>query len=126
MTIEMHCLICSGTDCTAKPVHESQNARQNAHRKLQVSFAEYRLFYRSLLQKETCNFKEPTNRSHSICVKMHIEILNGGEILVPCNFNLNQNLNLNLYRKIERNSNESKIALRICTARYQGIRVSRF
>ena len=41
--------------------------------KLQVSFAEYRLFYRALLQKrhiilrsllETHHFKEPTNRRH--------------------------------------------------------------
>ena len=36
--------------------------------KLQGSFAEYNLFYRSLLQRETYNFKEPTNRSHPICV----------------------------------------------------------
>ena len=35
---------------------------------LQVSFAEYRLFYRTLLQKRPTivNFKEPTNRSHPI------------------------------------------------------------
>ena len=31
-----------------------------------VSFAEYRLFYRALFAKETCNFKEPTSRSHPI------------------------------------------------------------
>jgi len=48
--------------------------------KLYVSFAEYSLFYRALLQKGpiilrsllivakgTYNFKEPTNRSHHIC-----------------------------------------------------------
>ena len=34
--------------------------------KLYVSFAEYSLFYRALLQKETYNFKEPTNRSYPI------------------------------------------------------------
>jgi len=34
--------------------------------KLYVSFSEYSLFYRALLQKETYNFKEPTNRSHPI------------------------------------------------------------
>jgi len=34
--------------------------------KLQVSFAEYRLFCRALKKKETYNFKEPTNRSHPI------------------------------------------------------------
>ena len=37
--------------------------------KLDVSFAGYCLFYRALLQKiakETCNSKEPTNRSHPI------------------------------------------------------------
>ena len=28
--------------------------------KLYVTFAEYRLFYRALLQNETCNIKEPT------------------------------------------------------------------
>jgi len=33
--------------------------------KLQVSFAEYSLFYKALA-KETNNFKEPTNRSHPI------------------------------------------------------------
>jgi len=32
--------------------------------KLQVSFAEYSLFYRALLQKKTYNSKEPTNCSH--------------------------------------------------------------
>jgi len=35
--------------------------------KLQVSFAEYRLFYRALLQK-TYNFIDPTNQSHPIFV----------------------------------------------------------
>ena len=38
--------------------------------KLHVSFADYRLFYRPLLQKsfakETYYFKEPTSRSHPI------------------------------------------------------------
>jgi len=34
--------------------------------KLQVSFAEYILFYRALLQKETYNFKERAHRSHPI------------------------------------------------------------
>ena len=36
--------------------------------KLQVSFAENHFFYMALLQKETYNFKEPTNRSHPIVV----------------------------------------------------------
>ena len=39
--------------------------------KSQVSFAEYRLFYRALLQKRSTilsKFKVPTNRSHSIAV----------------------------------------------------------
>jgi len=31
-----------------------------------VSFAEYSLFYRALLQKETYDFKEPSNRTHPI------------------------------------------------------------
>ena len=35
--------------------------------KSQVSFAEYRLFYRALFAKETYNFIDPTNRSHPIC-----------------------------------------------------------
>jgi len=44
--------------------------------KLYVSFAEYSLFYRALLQKrpiikETYNFKEPTKRSHPIPSKEH-------------------------------------------------------
>jgi len=34
--------------------------------KLQVSSAEYRLFYRALLQKRRIIFKEPTNRSYLI------------------------------------------------------------
>ena len=33
--------------------------------KFQVSFAEYSLFYRAVLQKRP-NFKEPTDRSHPI------------------------------------------------------------
>jgi len=33
---------------------------------LQVSFAEYHLFYRFSFEKETYNFKEPTSRSHPI------------------------------------------------------------
>jgi len=33
---------------------------------LDVSFVEYRLFYRSLFAKETYHFKEPTHRSHLI------------------------------------------------------------
>jgi len=36
--------------------------------KLHVSFAEYRLFYRALLQKRSIIFKEPTNQSHPIVV----------------------------------------------------------
>jgi len=32
----------------------------------QVSFAEYRLFYRALFAKETYDFEEPMNRSHPI------------------------------------------------------------
>jgi len=36
--------------------------------KLYVSFTEYRLFYRALLQKETYNSNESTNRSHPIPV----------------------------------------------------------
>jgi len=31
-----------------------------------VSFTEYSPFYRALLQKETYNFIDPTNRSHPI------------------------------------------------------------
>jgi len=58
--------------------------------------------------------------------EMANEILNGGEILVNCKFNSNQNLNLNLYHEIQRNSNPIKISIRICTARYRGIWVSRF
>ena len=38
--------------------------------KLQVSFAEYSLFCRAILQKETYDFKEPTNRSQPISVCM--------------------------------------------------------
>ena len=34
--------------------------------KLLVSFAEYRLFYKSLFAKETYNFVDPTNQSHLI------------------------------------------------------------
>jgi len=34
--------------------------------KLQVSFAEYRLFYRALLQKRPIILRRPTNRSHPI------------------------------------------------------------
>jgi len=34
--------------------------------KSKVSFAEYYLFYRALLQKKTYNFIDPTNRSHTI------------------------------------------------------------
>ena len=48
---------------------------------------------------------------------MVIEILNGGEILLNCKFKLNKNLNLNLHRKILRNSNPTKIPIRLCTVR---------
>jgi len=54
-------------------------------------------------------------------VGMQIEILNGVEILVNCKFKLNQNLDLNLYRKIQKNSNSTKISILICTARYREI-----
>jgi len=37
--------------------------------KLYLSFAGYSLFYRALLQKETCNFKEPTNHSTTCTLK---------------------------------------------------------
>ena len=37
--------------------------------KLQVSFAEYHIFYRAFA-KETCNFKEPTNRSHQVSYRL--------------------------------------------------------
>jgi len=40
--------------------------------KLYVSFIEYRLFYRAQFAKETCNFKEPTNRSNRIVVELRI------------------------------------------------------
>jgi len=53
--------------------------------------------------------------------EMVIEILNGGEILVNCKFELNKNLNLNLYRKIPRNSNPIKFSIRLCTVRYRDI-----
>jgi len=50
--------------------------------KLQVSFAEYRLFYRSLFQKRYIiySFKEPTNRSHPLwlihmCDVTHASVL---------------------------------------------------
>jgi len=49
--------------------------------KLQVSCAEYSLFYRALLQKETYNFKKPTNRSHPIsrdekvCLSVRIHVV---------------------------------------------------
>jgi len=42
-------------------------------------------------------------------IRMQIEIPNGGEILVNCEFKLNQNLDLNLYREIQGNSNRIKI-----------------
>jgi len=41
--------------------------------KLQVTFAEYRLFFKGSFAKETYNFKEPTNRSHPICYLDWIE-----------------------------------------------------
>ena len=41
-------------------------------------------------------------------------------------FKSNQNLDLHLYRKIQWNSNSIKLSNRICTARHQGIWVSRF
>jgi len=34
--------------------------------KLYISFAEYRLFYKALLAKETYNFMEPTSQSHPV------------------------------------------------------------
>jgi len=33
--------------------------------------AKYHLLYRALLQKETYNLKEPTNRSHPICIYVY-------------------------------------------------------
>jgi len=56
----------------------------------------------------------------------HIQILNGGQILVNCKFKLNQNLNSNLYRKIPWNSNPIKVSIRLCTVRYREIWFSRF
>ena len=50
---------------------------------LRVSFAEYHLFHRALLQKETYNFKEPTSRSHPI-----------GSLIMTCIFS---QLNLHIY-----------------------------
>jgi len=47
-------------------------------------------------------------------------------ILVNFKFKLNPNLDLNLYREIQRNSNSTKISIRICTGRYREIWVSRF
>jgi len=49
--------------------------------KLQVSFAEYRLFYRVLLQKETYNWKEPCQRTttaltHPSACHIHLHSLN--------------------------------------------------
>ena len=40
--------------------------------KLQVSFAAYSLFCRALLQKETYNVKEPTDRSHPMSIYLSI------------------------------------------------------
>jgi len=40
--------------------------------KSQVSFAEYRLFFKGSFAKETYNFKEPTNRSHPIRRKLFV------------------------------------------------------
>ena len=49
--------------------------------KLEVSFAEYRLFYRVLLQKETYNWKEPCHRTttaltHLSACHIHLHALN--------------------------------------------------
>jgi len=43
--------------------------------KLQVSFAEYHLFYRALFAEETYNLKKPTNRSHLIVYKITRELM---------------------------------------------------
>jgi len=59
-------------------------------------------------------------------VGMQIEILNSGKILVNCALKWNQNLDLNLYREIQKNSNSTKISIRICTARHREIWVSQF
>jgi len=47
--------------------------------KLQVSFAEYHLFYRALFAKETYDFKEPTNRSHPIVGSFKMKVSNAKE-----------------------------------------------
>jgi len=51
--------------------------------------------------------------------EMKVEILNGGKILVNCNFKLNKIFNLNLYREIPRNSNPIRILIRLFTVRYR-------
>jgi len=47
----------------------------------------------------------PEKMRLEMLVKMRIEILDGGEILVNCKFIVNQNLNFNLYHEIQRNTN---------------------
>jgi len=49
--------------------------------KFQVYFAEYRLFYRAFLQKETYNLKEPTNIKTCASSLLYPDILNEDEAL---------------------------------------------
>jgi len=60
-----------------------------------------------------CTFVQPVPEKMRLemLVKMQIEILNGGDILVNYKFKSNQNLNLNLYLEIQRNSNTIKISI---------------
>jgi len=58
-------------ECYSEHTHESVMSHMGWLRsvgliKLQVSFAEYRLFYRALLQKRPVILIDPTNRSHPI------------------------------------------------------------
>jgi len=47
--------------------------------KISVSFAEYSLFYRALLQKRPINFKEPTNCSHPIAIPRNHRVMSRRE-----------------------------------------------
>jgi len=47
--------------------------------KLQVSFAEYHLFYRALFAKKTYDFKEPTSHSHPIVGSLKVKVSNAKE-----------------------------------------------
>jgi len=55
--------------CLGKEPWGMGSLRLGGSIKLQVSCAEYRLFYRALLQKETYHLIDPANRSHPILHK---------------------------------------------------------